>query len=158
MEMDPHDRIVAFQFANFTLDMKARCLSQMGRSISLTPKELKTLFVLVQSAGTAVEKGKLIREVWPDTFVGDGSLVRNISMLRKRLGSGSIETVSKFGYRFVYPVTEVQQVIDDTFTGQASVDTMDLSVVPYRLWQRRLHRPKPGANDSFWPHSYAPPR
>ena len=128
MEMDPHDRTVAFQFANFTLDMKTRSLSQMGRPISLTPKELKTLFVLVQSAGTAVEKEKLIREVWPDTFVGDGSLVRNISMLRKHLGSESIETVSKFGYRFVYPVTEVQQVIDERFTGQGAVETTDPSV------------------------------
>ena len=88
MEMAPDDRIVAFQFANFTLDMKTRSLSQMGRPVSLTPKELKTLLVLVQSAGTAVEKEKLIREVWPDTFVGDGSLARNISMLRKRLGAG----------------------------------------------------------------------
>src|SRR5665213_1922878 len=128
MEMSPNDRIVAFQFENFTLDMKSRCLSQMGRSISLTPKELKTLFVLVQSAGTAVEKEKLIREVWPDTFVGDGSLVRNISTLRKHLGGESIETVAKYGYRFAYPVTEVHQAIDETFTGQAAVETTDPSV------------------------------
>jgi TolB-like protein/DNA-binding winged helix-turn-helix (wHTH) protein/Flp pilus assembly protein TadD len=127
MEMDQHDRIVAFQFANFTLNMKTRCLSQMGRPISLTPKELKTLFVLVQSAGIAVEKEKLIREVWPDTFVGDGSLVRNISTLRKHLGGGSIETVSKFGYRFVYPVTEVQQVRDERFTRQPAVEITDPS-------------------------------
>jgi DNA-binding winged helix-turn-helix (wHTH) protein/TolB-like protein/Flp pilus assembly protein TadD len=127
MEMDLHDRIVAFQFANFTLDMKTRCLSQTGRPISLTPKELKTLLVLVQSAGTAVEKEQLIREVWPDTFVGDGSLTRNISVLRKHLGGRSIETVAKFGYRFVYPVTEVQQVRDERFTGQAAVEITDPS-------------------------------
>lgn len=128
MEMAPDDRIVAFQFANFTLDMKTRSLLQTGRPVSLTPKELKTLLVLVQSAGAAVEKEKLIREVWPDTFVGDGSLARNISMLRKRLGAGSIETVAKFGYRFVYPVTRVEQVPDECSTGQAAVETMDSAV------------------------------
>ncbi len=130
MEITPEDRIVAFQFANFTFDMKTRALSLMGRPISLTPKELKTLLVLVQSAGAAVEKEKLIREVWPDTFVGDGSLTRNISMLRKRLGAESIETVPKFGYRFVYPVTTVEQGVDERCTGQGGVKTADSWVRP----------------------------
>ena len=128
-EMSPDDRIVAFQFANFTLDMKTRSLSQMGQPISLTPKELKTLVVLLEFAGAAVEKEKLIHEVWPDTFVADGSLARNISMLRKRLGARSIETVAKFGYRFAYPVARVEEVLDKYSAGQAAAETSDSSVV-----------------------------
>lgn len=142
MEMDPKDRIVAFQFANFTLDMKSRCLSQMGRIISLTPKELKTLSVLIESAGAAVEKEELIREVWPDTFVRDGSLARNISVLRKHLGSRSIETVAKYGYRFACPVTEVRQVTGEGFRGEDPVETTEPPVLPDRFWHRRLHRLK----------------
>ena len=46
----------------------------------------------------------MISRVWPDTFVGDGSLARNVSVLRKILGEGLIQTVSKKGYRLVAPV------------------------------------------------------
>ena len=48
--------------------------------------------------------------IWPDTFVEEGNLVQNISVLRKTLGehpSGHpyIETVPKQGYRFLAEVT-----------------------------------------------------
>jgi hypothetical protein len=60
-----------------------------------------------------VEKDELIRHVWPDTFVEEGSLARNISLLRKVLGGGPddanyIEAVPRRGYRFVAPVTETR--------------------------------------------------
>ncbi|PYQ03242.1 MAG: hypothetical protein DMF83_21750 [Acidobacteria bacterium] len=49
-----------------------------------------------------------MREVWPDTFVEEGGLARNISVLRKALGGEGdesfIATVPKRGYRFVAPV------------------------------------------------------
>jgi hypothetical protein len=50
--------------------------------------------------------------VWPDTFVEEGNLAKNISVLRKQLGEGEdgrhyIETVPKLGYRFLADVTEV---------------------------------------------------
>ena len=157
MEMAPDDRIVAFQFANFTLDMKTRSLSQMGQPISLTPKELKTLLVLLEFAGAAVEKEKLIREVWPDTFVGDGSLARNISMLRKRLGARSIETVAKFGYRFAYPVTRVEEVLDEYSAGQAAVETIGLLGGPTGLAAEICVVGNRGANESFWVSSSALP-
>jgi len=47
----------------------------------------------------------IIQEVWHDTFIGDTSLTRNISVLRRILGPGVIETIPKRGYLFV-PRTE----------------------------------------------------
>jgi DNA-binding winged helix-turn-helix (wHTH) protein len=93
-----------YQFEDFRLDMKAHRLLRSDEFIPLTPKEFRTLLVLVEAAGEAVTKERLIREVWLDTFVSDSSLTRNISVLRKQLGGGSIETLPKFGYRFAYPV------------------------------------------------------
>jgi len=54
----------------------------------------------------------LMKEVWPDTFVEEGALTRNISLLRKTLGdmgdeAAYIETIPKRGYRFVAPVRAV---------------------------------------------------
>lgn len=64
--------------------------------------------VLLRHAGQLVPKEDLMREVWPDTFVEEGGLARNISVLRKALGGDGdesfIATVPKRGYRFVASV------------------------------------------------------
>jgi DNA-binding winged helix-turn-helix (wHTH) protein len=52
-----------------------------------------------------VAKEQIIREVWRDTFIDDTSVTRNISVLRRILGPGVIETILKRGYLFV-PRTE----------------------------------------------------
>lgn len=49
-----------------------------------------------------------MERLWPDTFVGEGTLTRNISDLRKALGEEKyMETVPKEGYRFVASVREI---------------------------------------------------
>src|SRR6202042_3738500 len=77
-----------------------------GQSINLAPKEFETLLVLVENAGRLMSKEQLISQIWPDTFVGDGSLARNISVLRRALGEDLIQTAPKLGYRFTAAVTE----------------------------------------------------
>jgi TolB-like protein/Flp pilus assembly protein TadD len=61
-----------------------------------------------------VEKEELIKNVWRDTFVEEGSLTRTISLVRKALDDENdrqeyIATVTKRGYRFVVPVREVAE-------------------------------------------------
>ena len=68
--------------------------------------------MLVEHAGHLVEKDALIKRVWPDAFVEEGNLNKNIFFLRKTLGEWEggreyIETVPKRGYRFIAPVSEV---------------------------------------------------
>ncbi|HEY3973531.1 MAG TPA: FlgO family outer membrane protein [Candidatus Sulfotelmatobacter sp.] len=92
-------------FGDFLLDTGARSLTSRNETIPLTLKEFDTLVVLVESAGQAVEKEFLISRVWPDSFVGDGSLAKNISILRKHIGAEAIQTVPKHGYRFAAPVS-----------------------------------------------------
>jgi hypothetical protein len=67
------------------------------------------LLLLVQNAGHLVDKDDLIKRVWPDAFVEEGNLNKNIFLLRKVLGQQDggleyIETVPKCGYRFAAPV------------------------------------------------------
>jgi TolB-like protein/Flp pilus assembly protein TadD len=55
----------------------------------------------------------MMKKVWPDSFVEEGNLTQNISLLRKALGEGQngdqfIETVARRGYRFVAPVRELE--------------------------------------------------
>ena len=98
-----------YEFGPYRIDEGERLLRREGELIPLPPKVVNTLLALVRSAGRAVDKGDLIKEVWPDTFVEEGALTRNISLLRKTFGdtgdeAAYIETIPKRGYRFVAPV------------------------------------------------------
>lgn len=78
-----------------------------GQPLFLTPKEFDTLLVLVEAAGKVVGKEELISRVWPDSYVGDGSLARNVSVLRKTLGEDVIQTHRGRGYRIALPVVQI---------------------------------------------------
>ena len=93
-----------FAFLPFRLDPAQRSLSREGQPVTLTPKEFDTLLVLLEAGGRVVDKEELIARVWPDSYVGDGSLARNISVLRKALGEEVIETHRGRGYRIALPV------------------------------------------------------
>lgn len=84
-----------------------------GEPVALAPKVLDTLLALVESSGRLLPKDELISGLWPDTFVEEATLARNISDLRRALGESSgearyIETVPKSGYRFVAEVRQVE--------------------------------------------------
>jgi DNA-binding winged helix-turn-helix (wHTH) protein len=97
-----------FLFPPFRLDPTRRQFTREGQPIELTPKEFDTLLVLVEAGGAVVEKETLIGQVWSDSFVGDGSLARNISVLRKELGKDVIETLPRRGYRITLPISVIK--------------------------------------------------
>src|SRR5262245_33851366 len=110
-----------FEFGQFRLNPAERLLLRGDEPVPLEPKVFETLLVLVRQHGRLVEKNELMQAVWPDTFVEEINLARNISTLRKALGQAGddstqlfIETVPQHGYRFVTGVrvipTEVTEV------------------------------------------------
>lgn len=101
-----------YEFGSFRLEVEERLLWHAGTLVSLPPKTFDTLVVLVENSGRLLEKDELIRTLWPDSFVEDGSLARKISYLRKALEEHDptqqyIETVPRIGYRFVAEVKTV---------------------------------------------------
>ncbi len=92
-------------FGAFRLHPAEGTLARNGQPVALTPKEFDTLVCLVEAQGRVVGKEELLLRVWPDSYVGDGSLARNVSVLRKALGDDVIETVPRRGYRLAIPVT-----------------------------------------------------
>src|SRR3954471_8243200 len=100
-----------FEFGEFQLDVNERALLRNGEALQLTPKAFDTLRILVENAGSLVEKDEMMRAIWPDSFVEEVGLARNISVLRKALGQDTdgqqfIETVPKRGYRFTAQIRE----------------------------------------------------
>jgi TolB-like protein/Tfp pilus assembly protein PilF len=104
----PLETATVYEFGPFRLEPALRQLRRDGTVVPLTPKAFDTLRVLVGSAGRVLSKDELLEKVWPDTTVADATLAQNIFAVRRALGeSECIETVSKFGYRFVTPVHAV---------------------------------------------------
>ena len=103
--MGPIPSSSGFCFSGFLLDIDRRTLTCGEELIPLTPKEFLTLRLLVEASGHAVSREKLMDTLWPDAVVGDTSLARNVSALRRHLGPDSIKVVPKFGYRFTLPIT-----------------------------------------------------
>ena len=98
-----------YTFGEFRLDPEQRVLFRNDELVPLTPKAFETLLLLVESHGRILEKDTLLKKIWPDSFVEEGSLTRNVSVLRKVLEEAlpdqeCIETIPKRGYRFVAPV------------------------------------------------------
>ncbi len=98
-----------YTFGPFSLDAEQRLLFREGKPVPLGPKLLDILLLLVRNAGRLVEKDELMSQIWPDAFVEEGNLAKNIFVLRQALGNGDsgreyIQTVPKRGYRFVAEV------------------------------------------------------
>ena len=101
-----------FEFDLFRLDPVERLLYRDGELVPLTAKVFDILLVFVQNSGRTLEKEEMMSKVWPDQFIEEGNLTRNVSTLRKALGETPddhryIVTIPGRGYRFVAEVSEV---------------------------------------------------
>lgn len=98
----------SYEFGPFRLDAREGLLLHDGEIVPLSPKAFDMLVALVENSGRLLEKNELMQTLWPDTFVEEGSLAQNISLLRKALDESEsqkfIETVPRRGYRFVASV------------------------------------------------------
>ena len=93
-----------YEFGPFRVNPARETLLKEGVAVPLTPKTFQILLVLVRHGEEIVTKDDLMKTVWPDTFVEEANLSRNIFMLRKALGESAqdhryIVTVPGRGYR-----------------------------------------------------------
>jgi eukaryotic-like serine/threonine-protein kinase len=103
-----------YEFGPFRVDPEKEILLRAGEPIPLTPKTFQILLVLVRHSQEVVTKDDLMKAVWPDTFVEEANLSRNIFLLRKALGENPqdhqyILTVPGRGYRLAENVRLVPE-------------------------------------------------
>ncbi len=65
-----------YRFGPYRLDVRDRLLYKDGELIALPPKVLDTLLILVTSGGRVLSREELTRQLWPDTFVEEGTLTQ----------------------------------------------------------------------------------
>jgi DNA-binding response OmpR family regulator len=83
------------------VDTVQRIASRGGRRLSLSPKELAVLELLLAADGAPVSSRQLVARGWDEYVDPDGSVVKvTVSRLRRKLGDPPlIETVPHTGYR-----------------------------------------------------------
>ncbi|QGX39814.1 winged helix-turn-helix domain-containing protein [Permianibacter aggregans] len=90
-------------------------LTDGGETRRLEPKMVELLQLLAEQPGNVVSRDDIMLRLWPQTVVGDDTLARIVSKLRKALGDDGkqqqfIETLPKRGYRLVAPVRTHQEM------------------------------------------------
>src|ERR1700722_13095863 len=152
-----------YEFGPFRVDPERETLLREGEPVPLTPKTFQILLVLIRHSEEVVTKDELMKAVWPDTFVEEANLSRNIFMLRKARGETAqdhryIVTVPGRGYRLaenVHLIPEQEVKIVAATHSIVHVDVKESRPWPWRwlavgmvillvglgTWQRfRAHR------------------
>src|SRR5580698_5658322 len=127
-----------YEFGPFRVDPARETLLKAGVAVPLTPKTFQILLVLVRHGKEIVTKDDLMKTVWPDTFVEEANLSRNIFMLRKALGETAqdhryIVTVPGRGYRLA---ENVRLLPDQEFEIAAATHSrVQIDVKETRPWK-----------------------
>jgi TolB-like protein/Tfp pilus assembly protein PilF len=108
-----------FEFGGYRLETQSGMLFRGSDRVDLPLKAGELLTALVQAEGSVLTREDLLRRLWPDTVVEEGSLTSQISLLRKVLGKGAdgqdfIETLPKRGYRLAASVMHVAPMATGT--------------------------------------------
>ena len=109
-----------YEFGDFRLDAENHGLWLGDKLVSIAPKSLELLILLVRRRGNIVSREELLETIWRDTFVEEANINYTVSQLRKTLSENSagsppfVQTVPKQGYRFVPEVKEVFETARET--------------------------------------------
>jgi predicted ATPase/DNA-binding winged helix-turn-helix (wHTH) protein len=100
----------AVSFGPFRLNAGRRLLEHRGEPVHIGDRALDILIVLAERAGEVVSKKDLVKHVWFEVNVDEGSLRFHMAALRKVLGDGSkgaryVVNVRGRGYSLVAPVS-----------------------------------------------------
>jgi len=83
-----------------SVDSRTGRVSVNGEPIRLTALEFRVLLYLMHHRGRAVSQGELAEHIYPIDAERDSNTIEVfIARLRRKLGSGLIDTVRGFGYR-----------------------------------------------------------
>lgn len=98
-----------YVFGPFCVVPAKRLLEKHGAPVEIGGRALDLLIALLMRPGRVLTKSDLIKQVWPDIIVEEGSLRFHMTALRRILGDGDtqaryIATQVGVGYAFVAPL------------------------------------------------------
>jgi DNA-binding winged helix-turn-helix (wHTH) protein len=102
------------RFGDCLLDSETRQLFARGEEVHLQPKAFQFLELLLAHRPKAVSKDAIHKQLWPGTFVSDGTLTSLLAEVRDAIGDDAhesrfVRTVHRFGYAFSGLVQEASE-------------------------------------------------
>ena len=102
----------SYLFDDYLIDLESNRIHKDNKSVSIEPRVMDVLTLLLENAGRLVYREELIKGAWGEQSIGYGSLNRNIAAIRKILDednqNGScIKTIPKKGYLFQGEIKKV---------------------------------------------------
>lgn len=129
--------MLTYLFDRYELDEENLTLTRAGQRVSLEPKALSVLLLMVRSPGKLLKKDAILAAVWKDTIVEENSLTWAVALLRKQLGDDArnprfIETVPTLGCRFIAKVDVAKPAVTsgDPSAGRAPQGAEGLVMAP----------------------------
>lgn len=104
---------VVFEFGSIRIDPSKRTIVRGdSENVPLPPRAFDLLLLLMERRGELVPKEELLARIWPDIHVEESNLPVMVSLIRRAIGDDArkqqdIQTVSKYGYRFIGEVKEI---------------------------------------------------
>ena len=141
--------VVRYRFSEFTLSPQRRVLVRNGQEVPLIPRYFDLLLLLIERRREAVHRREIFERVWGDVTVSDSALSQAVRTIRRTLDDDPreprfIRTVSRHGYRFVFP-----EVIEEA-------EESDLRPGPPSATQAPAAPPEPAEMaDLLWPGAAA---
>lgn len=95
---------MSWRFGECELDRATRELTRGGQPVSLTPKALRLLELLLERRPAAVSRQQIRDTLWPETIVAESNLDSLVWTVRTAIGDQPrgrmLRTVRGFGYAF----------------------------------------------------------
>lgn len=143
--------MVRYRFSHFVVSPRRRLLVREGRELPLIPRYFDLLVLLIERRQEAVHRRDIFDRVWTDVIVSDSALSQAVRTIRRTLGDDSreprfIRTVSRHGYRFVFPDVVEEEDNGEWLPAEASpiVAAGERPVDPYEPLLERLTHPGNG--------------
>jgi DNA-binding winged helix-turn-helix (wHTH) protein/Tfp pilus assembly protein PilF len=103
---------MVYRFEEYELDCAQWQLTWRDENIPIQRKSFDLLLYLLKERPRVVGKEEILEELWPNQYVDENNLARQVSLLRKALSKHElerkvIETVPGRGYKFIAEVQEI---------------------------------------------------
>ena len=105
-ETTPETTAETLTIGEWRADLKTGRLTSARETRAVEPKVMDLLFLLASRPGEVFSRDEIMEALWPGVTVGEDTLARSISKLRKALGDDPaapryLETIPKRGYRLI---------------------------------------------------------
>ena len=140
-------------FDDFVLSPRQRLLLREGTEQPLIPRYFDLLVFLVEHRHEAVHRRDIFESVWGEVSVSDSALSQAIRTIRRVLGDDPreprfISTVSRHGYRFVFPDVREEEEEDGVAVADAALGHQ---VVPTSGFSAGSNLPEPAVAEPAAP-------